>query len=337
MHDDAYAAYREFLAEGSRIEIGIPLSGGGVFRDWAIIKDSDGDELLAQISRDVLPANVRLAAGSIVDVTIRAGDEAYTCSGIITDKDDARTMRIRLFGLFTLQERRQFFRIELGLRLKYAFIGNEASRTAVERDWVQRRDLELMKYQGYDEFVIAARKAHFVPAIKLEWRDLFDPEINLSGGGMSFTLPDRVQPDELLALEIFLPLVPPRQIHCVAQALHVRKRNMPNGEACYRAGFHFVFLDERDRDLLFSHISSSQLAVLRALADRRELPAEESALTAKPALWQRVLLYSLVAILLLILSFYLVRYLIDYSKHGSPNQIQQTYEKSIKQYRHESR
>ena len=70
MQEDYYASYREHLRQGMRIEIGIPLFGGGVFRDWAIIVESRADELQAQISRDMLPANVRVDIGFILDVSV---------------------------------------------------------------------------------------------------------------------------------------------------------------------------------------------------------------------------------------------------------------------------
>ena len=124
MQEDYYAAYREHLRQWMRIEIGIPLLGGGVFRDWAIIIESREDELTGQISRDVLPANVRVDVGFILDVSVWIKKEVYTCSGIVVERTSGRVLKIRLFGSFTLRERRQFFRIELNLRLRYAVMAN---------------------------------------------------------------------------------------------------------------------------------------------------------------------------------------------------------------------
>ena len=110
MANDAYEAFRPYLQPEMRLEMGIPLSGGGVFRDWAVISESVEDKLLVQISRDMLPANVRIDIGFILDVSITIKENVYTCPGIVVEKSGARVMRIQLFGVFNLRERRQFFR-----------------------------------------------------------------------------------------------------------------------------------------------------------------------------------------------------------------------------------
>ena len=336
MHDDFYAGYREYLLEGMRIEVGIPLSGGGIFRDWAIVSESSRDELLAQISRDMLPSNVRVDVGSILDVSVWIKRDAYTCSGIVTERQGGRVLRIRLFGTFTLRERRQFFRMNLNLRIKYAFLYN-GSKREVEADWEHRRDVEHMKFQGYDDIVIAAQKARYTSAIQVDWREMLRAEVDLGGGGICIAFPEPVQPDQLLNLEIHLPLSPLRQIHAVAQVVHVMTPDSREGaENLFPAGMQFIFLDERDRDLVFRHISVTQIDHLRNISDRRDiidphpLPADSG-----PVRWQQVARQALWALLFLVLAFCLVRYLIHYQQAGSPNEIQKTYEKAIRQYRHQ--
>jgi hypothetical protein len=337
MQDDYYAAYREHLRKGMRLEVGIPLLGGGVFRDWAIIMEAVSDDLLVQISRDVLPANVRVDVGFILDVSIWIKKEVYTCSGIVTERHGGRVLRIRLFGAFTLRERRQFFRIELNLRLRYSLLANPNKRD-VERDWEQRRDLEHMKFQGYDQFVIAAQKARYTPSIALEWHDILWSEVNLGGGGICIRLPEPVQAEHLLNLEIHLPLKPPRQIQTVAEVIHVMAPKMRmDGVQYFTAGVRFLYLDERDRDLIFRHISVTQIAHLRKLADMREIDVSELNREPEPLSWRQLVPRALWALFFMILCFYLVRYLIHYQEIGSPNPIQKTYERAIREYRHEGR
>jgi hypothetical protein len=336
MQEDYYAQYREHLRKGMRIEIGIPLSGGGVFRDWAIIVDSGSDELLAQISRDMLPANVRVDIGFILDVSVWIKKEVYTCSGIVTERLGDRVLKIRLFGTFTLRERRQFFRIELNLRLRYALLANPNLRD-VERDWEHRRDLEHMKFQGYDKVVIAAHQARYRPSIKLEWHDILWADVNLGGGGLLIRMPEPVGPEKLLCLEVHLPFRPPRQVQAIAEVIHVMAPKVQKGGApYYTAGVRFVFLDERDRDLVFQHISVTQMAHLRKIAEKRELEEREDAVP-EPLTRRQIIRRVLWVLLFLILSYSMVRYLLRYKEAGSPNEIQKTYEKAIKEYRHEEK
>lgn len=335
MQQDQYGAYRDYLGQGMRLEIGIPLSGGGVFRDWGVVVESGGDELVVQVSRDVLPANVRVDVGSILDVSVSVRkDEVYTCSGIVIDRDGGRVLRVRLFGNFTLRERRQFFRINLNLRVKYAPI-EDGVRRDIEADWELRRDVEHMKFQGYDQFAIAAHKARFKPAQELDWRDMLWAETNLSGGGICMSFPERVRLDDLLALEIHLPLAPPRLVQAVAQVIHVMvPRPQKGGGTLFPAGMRFVMLDERDRDLLFRHISVSQIESLRTLADRRDLPAAGATPLRQPMTWRLAAVRALWAALVLFLAYYLGSLLVQYRRDAPPNEIQKTYEKAIRQYRH---
>ena len=337
MQDDFYAAYREHLRKGMRIEIGIPLLGGGVFRDWAISVEAQGDELLAQISRDVLPANVRVDVGFILDVSIWIKKEVYTCSGIVTERTGGRVLRIRLFGAFTLRERRQFFRIGLNLRLRYAMPGSPGLRD-VESDWEQRRDLEHMKFQGYDQVVIAAQQARYRPSVALDWHDILWSEVNLGGGGLLVHLPEPVHTEKLLVLEVHLPFRPPRLIQAVTEVIHVMPaKPRKDGAPYYTAGVRFVFLDERDRDLIFRHISETQIAHLRRMAELREIKESEQANLPEPLRWRQLLPRVLWVLFYLILTVFLVRYLIHYRDSGSPNEIQKTYEKAIREYRHEEK
>jgi hypothetical protein len=336
MQEDYYAPYREHLRKGMRIEIGIPLSGGGVFRDWAIIVDSGSDELLAQISRDMLPANVRVDIGFILDVSVWIKKEVYTCSGIVTERLGDRVLKIRLFGAFTLRERRQFFRIELNLRLRYALLANPNLRD-VERDWEHRRDLEHMKFQGYDKVVIAAHQARYRPSIKLEWQDILWADVNLGGGGLLIRMPEPVGLEKLLCLEIHLPFRPQRQVQAIAEVIHVMAPKVQKGgKPYYTAGVRFVFLDERDRDLVFQHISVTQMANLRKIAEKRELEETEDAVP-EPLTRRQIIRRVLWVLLFLILSYSMVRFLLRYKEAGSPNEIQKTYEKAIREYRHEEK
>jgi len=332
--EDEYSEYRRHLGEGMRIEIGIPLSEGGVFRDWAIISEGRQDQLLAQISRDVLPANVRFDVGFIVDVSIWVENDVYTCSGIVTEKLGGRVLRIRLFGNFTLRERRQFFRIDQSMRIKYSIV-DESSRKEVERDWELRKDHEHMKFQGYDDFVIAAQMARFKPAKPVDWKEMLWTHMNIGGGGICLRLPQSVQPDQLVNLEIHLPLTPPRQIQAVTQVIHVLPpRVLKDGSSRYDAGMRFIFLDERDRDLIFKQISVTQIAHLRKLADRRELEGLEQPPAVIRMTRRQIFLRALWVLLFLVISYFVVRYFISYRQAPPSNEIQKTYERAIRKYRH---
>ncbi|MBJ6799647.1 PilZ-like domain-containing protein [Geomonas propionica] len=331
--EDDYSEYRQVLAPGMRIEIGIPLSGGGVFRDWGVISESGGDLLQLQISRDVLPANVRVDVGFILDVSVWLGKDSYTCSGIVTDRLGERVLQIRLFGRFTLRERRQFFRTDMALKVRYDVV-DESNRKEVERDWEVRKEREQMKFQGYDDFVIAAQMARYQPAKDIVWRDQLRAQLNLGGGGICLRMPTTARADQLVNMELYLPLEPPRLVHAVGQVIHVKAPLVQrDGSSRYDVGMEFLFLDERDRDLIFKQISSVQIAHLRKVSDKREMN-EADASPAARLTGRQYLVRALWVLLFLLLAFALGRYFISYSKAPPENEIQKTYEESIRKYRH---
>jgi hypothetical protein len=334
MQIDEYEAFRPYLQLEMRLEIGIPLLGGGVFRDWAIIIESSENKLLVEISRDVLPANVRLEVGFILDVCITIKEEAYTCGGIVVEKLGARMLWIQLFGVFNLRERRQYFRLDINLRIKYALVTTE-SWNEVESDWQRRRDLERLKFQGFDEFALAAERARYAPAVQRQWREMLRSEVNLGGGGIGIRLPEPVIRDQLICLVVHLPLNPPREIQAVAQVLVLKPPEQRGRRMVYEAGMQFVLLDDKDRELIFQHLSVSQIEFLRETANRRDIPVVEPREQSKAERRRLVLLRSVWTVILLLLAVSLVRYLVSYDRNHPSDEIQKTYEKAIRQYRHQ--
>lgn len=333
MRNDDYEAFRPYLQPEMRLEMGIPLVGGGVFRDWAIISESAEDKLLVQISRDVLPTNVRIDLGFILDVSITIKDEVYTCSGIVVEKFGARILRIQLFGVFNLRERRQYFRLDINLKIKYALVTDE-SWSEVESDWELRKNLEHIKFQGLDEVALAEARARYGKPKEREWREMLRSEVNLGGGGIGIRLPEPVSPDQLICLVVHLPLNPPREIQAVAQVLMVKPPEQRGRRMIYEAGMQFVCMNDKDRELIFQHISISQLEYLRETADRRDLTFAERSELSKAEKRRRLLIRILWSGLFLVLTSYLVRYFIYYEQEHPSNEIQRTYEKAIRQYRH---
>jgi len=329
---DEFAEYREYLREGMRIEIGIPLSGGGVFREWAIVHASYLDEVLAEISRDILPDKVRVDVGSILDISVWIKKDVYSCSSIVIEKISVRLLKVRLFGSFTLRERRQFFRLDLPLRARYAVVEDQATED-VKRDWEHRLELEHMKFQGYDQVVIAAHGGWYQPSAPIQWQELTLDETSLGGGGLRLRLPVFVPPESLLNLEVLLPITPARVIHAVAEVIYVMAPRTQRGTTFFNTGLQFLYLDERDRDLIFQHISVRQIEYLKKHAETHASLELEKESAPEPLSWRRVMKRVLLFLLFLIAATYTIRYFILYQASAPSNEIQKTYERAIKQYR----
>ena len=332
---DEFSEYSQYLHKGQRIEIGIPLSDGGIFRDWAIVTDYREDTVQVQLSRDYLPSGVRVDVDFILDVSVWVKKDVYTCIGIVTDKKSDRVLRIRVFGKFTLRERRQFFRLEATIRLRYA-PSHELSTEEIKADWQQRRELENLKYQGYDPFVAAVHQEHLKPAHELAWSKLFSTKVSIGGGGIRFKLAGKHWPDSLFNLELHLPLSPPRIIHTVAEVIHQMEPlvEQEGAEPIFSTGMRFVYMDERDRDLMFTYISVMQIAYLRERVENRPDNEPTAGVTA-PLRWRVILSRAAWASFFILLALYFVRAVIRYKKSGGSSEIRQIYQDSIKKYRGE--
>jgi hypothetical protein len=326
-----FGEYEKYLSSGIRVEIGIPLAGGGVFRDWATVTDYSEDQLEVQISRDTFPANVRVDEGFILDVSVWVQKDVYTCGGIVTDVSRDKHLKIHIFGIFTLRERRQYFRIDAQFRVKYAISG-EFSRDLVKNDWQQRRDLENMTIEGYDAFVAGAQKARFTPVEKLVWKDMPAANTTLSGGGIRLRFAQKMLPESLINLELHLPLVPPRTVHTVAEVVYSLDPAEGANQSLYPTGLKFIYLHERDRDLIFSYASIMQIAHLRKVGENR---LQQDLVEVPTISWQVLVARVLWTIFFAILAFYFTKSLIKYKESGNSNEIKQFFEESIKTYRRE--
>jgi hypothetical protein len=337
MKNDEYEAYRPCLQDGMRVEVGIPLTGGGVFRDWGVIKESGGeklDRLLIQLSRDVLPANVRIDPGFLLDVSVTLKKETYTCSGIVHEKIEQRVFWVQLFGPFNLKERRQFFRINVNMKLQYALVPQDESWTELERDWTLRKDLEHLKFQGLDEYALAAERARYGRPKERDWKMMLRCEVNLSGGGVGMLLPEPAQLDQFICLIVYVPGDQPREIQAVTQVLMAKPPEQRGRKTVYEVGMQFVGLDDKDREIIFQHISRSQIEYLRETAERRDPVYVEKRELTPAEKRRRLIIRVLGLILFLLLAYWLTEYLSFYEKVHPPNEIGTTYEKAIKQYRH---
>lgn len=331
-----FPEYEPFFHKGLRIEIGIPQPSGDVFRDWAVVREFFEDTILVQLSRDYLPSNVRVNISSILDASVWIDQQIYTCTCIVTERDGARNLRLRLFGLLTLKERRQFFRLECTFNFRFTD-PDRRIREEVEHEWQKRHELEMMRSGGYDDIVIMARRSELQDAAQEHvWFESSSKPAVLSGGGIGFKLDRKLKPETLLHMELTLPLGPPRIVHAVAEVVHVQEPPTESDTPTYRTGFQFVYMAERDRDEIFRYISQLQLLRLREMSDNRPFLAPSERMDTKPGLdLERVLMRTLCVLVLIAVSLWIWKQLVEYRQRGNTNEIKMIYENSIKKYRKE--
>lgn len=158
----------------------------------------------------------------------------------------------------------------------------------------------------------------------------------ICGGGIRFLLPQQMAADDILNLELHLPLMPTRVVHAVAEVIHVmapvRTANSP--DLFFPTGLRFVHLEERDRDLVIRYISTEQLEQLRKLSSSlRYRTVEESVEKPRLTNWQRCLRWALWSIVLGATLWLVIIYYQSYRAREQQNEIEETYGKELGKYR----
>lgn len=363
-----YEHYSKLFSTGMKVNVGIPVPGGSVFHDWAIISDIDEDLLELQLSRDVLPDGVALSIGTILDIRGGKDNNGYSCRGIIVTEGWQREILLRLIGEIVSDELREFYRIDAFLPIRY-IIATGTSENQLRQDCIAKREARALIEQKHqhasrpwqrlmvprheerlpqktlqgpasflDETTMETEELAEDTAADHSWDDVIPLAANISGGGMKILLHHKFQVDDLVVLEIFVPTEPhPRIVDAVGRIVSCTQ-NYAASKQLQRVSFNtsieFLYIDERDRDCIVKHISNVQLKRIRQLReqylgrgvtdDRRELSAAEP---------QRAkLLFTLLALVVIILLSSLVIYFKHYAENRPKGEIELIFEKGFFEY-----
>jgi len=343
--------YARFFSVGMRVGVGIPMQNNELFRDWAIIHGMEEDLVQLQLSRDVLPVDVDLQTGKLLEV--RCGKEGlgYRCSGVyISDATDGY-IQIRLTGEVHSSELREYYRIDAYLPFKLQ-VSQEHDLDAVLKEWRTRRQNRLAEETARkEELAIKRRELLFRTAAgefdtedweagkravpdpdesdltDHSWDDVMATAVNLSAGGFRFVTSNHYEMQDLVYQEIFIPTNPPRIMDSVARVVF-KNRNYFAGkdEEYYNIATQFLFIDERDRDAIVKYITNLELMRIRLLRKNRFF-------FDKAGAKKMITLYRVIsATLLLTLFVAIFLYYQNYFNSNIKNEIQETFEKGIRMY-----
>lgn len=361
-----YDHYSQHFPVGMKVNVGIPVPGGSVFHDWAIINDIDEDLLELQLSRDVLPDGVLLSIGTILDIRGGKDNNGYSCRGIIVTEGWQREILLRLIGEIVSDELREFYRIDAFLPIKY-FIASHTSENRLRQDWIAKREAraqaELERKQNdtkpWQRLMLPQHEEKF-PQEELEtsttfpdetdleelddtatdhsWDDVIPLAANISGGGLRILLHHQFQVDDLVVLEIFVPTEPRAHIVDAVGRIVQCTQNHTATKQLQRASFNtsmeFLFIDERDRDSIVKHISTVQLKRIRQLREQylgREAKSDGYELSAAELLRAKIFQAMLALIVIGVLSG-LVVYFKHYVENRPKGEIELIFEKGFIEY-----
>lgn len=134
--------YATYFPAGTKVGVGIPMQSGELFRDWALIQEIQEDVLQIQLSRDVLPADVDLQTGKVLEVRCGKEGKGYRCSGVFVSAGGEGNVWVRLTGDVNSNEMREFYRIDAFWPFKIE-ISKEQNPDAVLKEWRTRKQNRL--------------------------------------------------------------------------------------------------------------------------------------------------------------------------------------------------
>jgi len=363
--------YLEHFPVGLKVNVGIPVPGGDIFHDWAIIHAIDEDLVSLQLSRDTLPAGVKLKVGTILD--IRAGNEieGYSCRAIIVTEGYRREVLLRLIGEIVSSELREFYRIDAFLPIKY-FISTEQSEVRLKVAWKEKREARLAADQERKqqakkpwERLRQAPETEELPSEEFgeeglwddtgegldqpdqviddtsdhTWDDVIPLAANISGGGVRMLLHHKFENDTLVPLEIYLPSEPEPQIIDAVCVVAFANENYAAtkqfSRTSYNTGLKFKFIEERDRDAIVSYISNVQLKRIRLMREQYLFRSSPNPDIPEATPEQRLKLLVKTGLIITVVVLALISlaiYFKNYAENRPKNEIELIFEKGFSEY-----
>lgn len=359
--------YSHYFPVGKKVGVGIPFPTSGVFKDWAVIHEIDEDLVSLQLSRDVLPVDVSLHYGQILELRGGSDGKGFCCRAIVVSEGDVRELLLRLIGEVVSDELREFYRIDAYLPIKY-FVSYEQNIDLLRTQWEERRtrrhlleinhtdhrwsggllpaDSEPVREQPHDSLATGSGElAAGLDAKGTEASDSWDTIIPLaatiSGGGLRINTHQEFEAGEYVRFEIFVP-VPPRVIDVIGRVVFAN-RNYPAGSdrEYFNTGVQFVYIDERDRDAIIKYISTIQLKRIRQLRERYLYRGAVENVRKYDTSERACIRRSVTRLSMLLLFVLLLALLVSYSWyyiHEHPKaEIQRIFEEGIMKYREQLR
>ncbi len=257
--------YEKYFKEEQRLEVAIQLVDSKFLDVTCQVRSLRGDRLIVEFLGSEPVERLSTETDADVFLTTRTGWSICRCNAILTQKIVGRRIYLRLSGPVIEKQNREYYRLDVAIPLCYR-VPEKQLLPAIQAEWAATREAmeEIPSPQlrpGPEGFRV----------VKWNGRGEIPPQrVNLSGGGLRFKTTENIEPGTLVAIDIFLPLVPPRVIHVVAEALRSHEILLGRGRGeSFNTAFRFHLINEKDRETIIAFIFAEQRRVLSAYAGKR--------------------------------------------------------------------
>ncbi len=251
--------YNIYLRPDHQVRIGFHLPDDTAIDLNAIVIGIDGMILHLETFGSDIDQLSHVPIGTKVVILSSESWAFCRCMGVL-DEAVGRDFTLRLQGEPDIQQRREYFRMDVLLPLAYT-MPEDQQLSSVEGIWKAQRMLA--------EFADPPRAIPFQESFKiLKWNDGPDIEpsrLNLSGGGLRVKTPDGFAAGTMLNLDLFLPVNQIQVITAVASVVRsVEIKLTLDNRPAFTTAMKFVFITEKDQENIISHIFNEQRNNLRS-------------------------------------------------------------------------
>ncbi len=255
--------YDNYYKVGQQVKIGIRLSGSLFRESSGEITHISGNNVKVEMLGGSLPVNIiKEKAQSRVLLSGWSGWGFFCCDALLKDSGATKEVTLALVGEIEERQRREYFRLDVVI--PFLVDGEDTQKPSEAKE---RWNAALIRNRNSPPpDVVRSGKGY--RAVTRDRKDLPPEAVNLSGGGMRFRMKSGVRIGNLLNLDLYLPLNPPRIVSAVGEVIRCNELTLRiQKDPVFVVAARFVHIEDKDRDALISFIFSEQRNQLKAEAE----------------------------------------------------------------------
>jgi len=260
--------YAQYFKKGQQVKLAI-ISSGRMSREInGEVADVAGDTARIEILGEGIPEALSAKKpGTRLSLAGWSGWGFYQTDIIVEDFVSAKEIAVSFIGGIEEKQRREYFRLDVSLPVRMVH-PEVQSPVGIRAQWTAACKKSL---SAPPPRMAPAGRSHKV--MLPGGHDIQPQNINLSGGGIRLRTPAAIGLGNLVHVELYLPLAPPRMINTVAEVLRCNELTLRvEKESVFIAALKFTHIDEQDREAIIAYLFAEQRLQLKAEAER-DLPS----------------------------------------------------------------
>ena len=256
--------YENHFQVGQQVTVAFRLQNNSFLENNAVVTSIKDNILCLEMIGTGLPADSSINENDNVQITSWCGWALSRCSATFVSSANAKLVCVKLTGPISEQQRREYFRFDVEIPVDWS-VSQEQRLEGVEKNWESAREC----YAAALPPLMQVYKDGF-RVVKWEGGEEILPQgINLSGGGARLKMPFQAEPGTMVILNLFLPLLPPRVIHVVAEVLRCNEITLRWEKGSqFIAAMRYHCISGKDRETIISYLFSEQRRALQLSQDR---------------------------------------------------------------------